>query len=131
LKGLRLGAGVQYRGKQIVGYRAADTIVNPANPATAIDNPNVDAYTPVFTPNSYHTVVATLGYTLRLENRRQLDFGLKVDNVLNSQGPLYAAGSSALRPRAGNYSSPARETVANVYMLKQPISFKFTTTLKL
>ena len=131
LKGLRLGAGVQYRGKQIVGYRAADTIVNPANPATAIDNPNVDAYTPVFTPNSYHTVVATLGYTLRLENRRQLDFGLKVDNVLNSQGPLYAAGSSALRPLAGNYSSPARETVANVYMLKQPISFKFTTTLKL
>jgi methionyl-tRNA formyltransferase len=45
--------------------------------------------------------------------------------------PLYAAGSSALRPRAGNYSSPARETVANVYMLKQPISFNFTTTLKL
>ena len=131
LKGLRFGAGVQYRGKQIVGFRAADTIVNPADPTRAIDNPNVDAYTAVFTPNSYHTVVATLGYTLRLKNRRQLDFGLKVDNVLNSQGPLYAAGSSVLRPLGGNYSSPARETVANIYMLKPPISFTFTTTLKL
>jgi hypothetical protein len=131
LKGLRLGAGVQYRGKQIVGYRAADTIVNPADPTRAIDNPNVDAYTAVFTPNSYHTVVATLGYTLRLKERRQVEFNLKLDNVLNSQGPLYAGNSAVLRPLGGNYSSPARETVANIYMLKQPISFMFTTTLKL
>jgi outer membrane receptor for ferric coprogen and ferric-rhodotorulic acid len=131
LKGLRLGAGVQYRGKQIVGYRAADTIVNPADPTRAIDNPNVDAYTAVFTPNSYHTVVATLGYTLRLKERRQVEFNLKLDSVLNSQGPLYAGNSAVLRPLGGNYSSPARETVANIYMLKQPISFMFTTTLKL
>jgi|GEM_PF-5394515 len=41
-----------------------------------------------------------------------------------------AAGSTALRPLCGDYSSPARETAANIYALKEPISFKFTTTLK-
>ena len=130
LKGVAFGSGVQYRGKQIVGYRAADTIVNPANPATAIDNPNVDAYAAVYTPNSYYTVVARVGYTLKLKDRRSLVFNLAVNNVLNAQGPIYAAGSTALRPLKGDYSSPARETVANIYALKEPISFKFTTTLK-
>jgi hypothetical protein len=48
-----------------------------------------------------------------------------------AQDPLYAANSSVLRPLGGNYSSPARETVPNIYMLKQPIGFTFTTTLKL
>jgi len=41
------------------------------------------------------------------------------------------AGSTALRPLRGDYSSPARETAANIYALKEQISFKFTTTLKL
>ncbi len=30
LKGVRLGAGVQYRGKEYLGNRGADTIVDPA-----------------------------------------------------------------------------------------------------
>jgi hypothetical protein len=59
-----------------------------------------------------------------------LVFNLAVNNVLNDQGPIYAAGSTALRPLRGDYSSPARETVANIYALREPISFKFTTTLK-
>jgi hypothetical protein len=131
LKGLAFGSGVQYRGKQIVGYRAADTIVNSANPATAIDNPNADAYTAVYTPNSYYTVIARIGYMLKRKNRHDLTFNLAVNNVLNDQGPIYASGSTALRPLKGDYASPARETVANIYALKEPISFKFTTTLKL
>lgn len=44
LKGLRLGTGVRYRGKQIIGSRASDTIANPANPLLSIDDPTVDAY---------------------------------------------------------------------------------------
>lgn len=129
LKGLRLGGGVQYRGKQIIGYRASDTIVNPANPTTAIDNPNVDAYTPVYSPASYYTVVATLGYTLRLERKREIRFDLRVNNLLNAQGPIFA-GSTALRPVGGDLTSPARETVANVYAYKQPTSINLTTTVK-
>ncbi|MEI7776861.1 MAG: hypothetical protein WCK17_19055 [Verrucomicrobiota bacterium] len=45
--------------------------------------------------------------------------------------PLRPAASTALRPLCGDYSSPARETAANIYAPKEPISFKFTTTLKL
>lgn len=129
LKGLRLGGGVQYRGKQIIGNRGADTIVNPANPLASIDDPAVDAYTPVYSPASYHTVVATLGYSLRLEKRRELRFDLRVNNVLNDQGPIYSV-STALRPKGGDLTTPARETVANVYAYKQPVSFNLTSSLR-
>ncbi len=78
---------------------------------------------------SYYTVVATLGYTLRLEKRRELRFDLRVNNVLNDQGPLYSV-STALRPKGGDLTSPARETVANIYAYKQPVSVNLTTTLR-
>jgi hypothetical protein len=129
LKGLRLGGGVQYRAKQIIGYRASDTIVNPANPATAIDDPAVDAYTPVYSPASYYTVVATFGYTYRLKNKRELRFDLRINNLLNDQGPIFGV-STALRPRGGDLTTPARETVPNVYSYKQPASINLTTTLR-
>ncbi len=129
LKGLRLGGGVQYRGKQIIGNRGADTIVNPANPLAAIDDPAVDAYTPVFAPASYYTVVATFSYTVRLEKRRELRFDLRINNVLDDQGPIYAA-STALRPKGGDFTTPARETVPNVFSYKTPRSFQLTTTLR-
>jgi outer membrane receptor protein involved in Fe transport len=131
LKGLRIGGGVQYRAKQIAGYRATDTIVDPANPTRAIDNPDVDAYTAVYTPNDYYNVVLTLGYTVRLKERRQLEFLLRVDNLTNEREPMYAGGSTVVRPLGGDYNSPARETVANAYALRAPVSFTFSTTLKL
>ena len=120
---------MQYRGKQIIGYRASDTIVNPANPLTAIDDPNVNAYSPVYSPATYYTVVATMGYTLRLEKKREVRFDLRVNNLLNDQGPIFA-GSTALRPKNGDLTSPARETVANVYSYKTPANLSFTTTMK-
>jgi outer membrane receptor protein involved in Fe transport len=129
LKGLRLGGGVQYRGKQIIGYRAADTIVNPANPLTAIDDPNVGPYTAVYSPASYYTVVATVGYTFRLEKRREVRVDLRINNLLNDQGPIFAS-STVLRPKNGDLTSPARETVPNVYAYKQPAGLSFTTTLR-
>lgn len=128
IKGLRVGTGVQYRGKAIIGNRGADTIVNPANPLAGIDDPAVSAYTPVYARRDAYNVVASLGYTLPLKNRRQLVFDLRVDNVLNQRGPIYS--TTVLRPKGGDYASPARETVPNLYALLQPISWKVTTTLK-
>ena len=129
LKGLRLGTGVNYRGKQIIGYRASDTIVNPANPLAAIDDPNVDAYSPVYSPASYYTVVMTMSYTLRLQRGRTVRFDFRVNNLLNDQGPIYGV-STALRPKNGDLTSPARETVANVFSYKTPTSLSLTTTLR-
>ena len=129
LKGLRFGAGVNYRGKQIIGYRASDTIVNPANPLLAIDDPSVDAYSPVYSPASYYTVVATLGYTVKLQKNRSIRFDLRVNNLLNDQGPIFGV-STALRPKNGDLTSPARETVPNVYSYKNPTSISLTSTLR-
>ncbi|MSU53739.1 MAG: hypothetical protein EXS41_10180 [Opitutaceae bacterium] len=128
IKGLRVGAGVQYRGKAIIGNRGADTIVNPANPLAAIDDPAVSAYTPVYALTNMVNAVASLGYTMQLKERRQLVFDLRVDNLFNRRGPIY--GATVLRPKGGDYTTPARETVPNLYALLQPISFKLTTTLK-
>ena len=134
LKGLRVGAGVRYRGKQIIGSRASDTIADPANPTRAIDDPKVDAYTPVYTPEDYYIVTATMSYTFRLKNRREIQANLVINNLLNDRGPQYssiAQTASALRPKGGDYTSPARETVPLTFALKQPISYNFQLTLKL
>lgn len=129
LRGLRAGIGVQFRGKLLIGYRAADTIVNPANPVTSIDNPNVDAYTPVYSPAPYYLTNATLGYTVRLKSRREIRFDLRANNLLNKQGPIYSGGS-VLRPLGGDYTSPARETVPNLFSYRDPFMINLTTTLK-
>jgi hypothetical protein len=134
LKGLRLGAGVRYRGKQIIGSRGSDTIVDPANSKVAIDDPSVDAYTPVYTPNDYYIVTATMNYSWRFKNRRELQANLVINNLLNDRGPQYssiAQTASSLRPKGGDYLSPARETVPISFALKQPISYNFQLTLKL
>ena len=134
LKGLRLGAGVRYRGKQIIGSRGSDTIVDPTNPKVAIDDPDVSAYTPVYTPNDYYIVTATMNYSWRFKSRRELQANLVINNLLNDRGPQYssiAQAASALRPKGGDYTSPARETVPISFALKQPISYNFQLTLKL
>jgi outer membrane receptor protein involved in Fe transport len=130
LKRLRVGGGVRYRGKQIAGYRGSDTIVDPANPARAIDNPDVDAYTPVYTPEDFYLVTGTVGYSWRLKDGRELRANLVVNNLLNDRGPIYGT-STALRPKGGDYTSSAREAVADGYGLKQPISYNLTLTLKM
>jgi hypothetical protein len=134
LKGLRIGAGVRYRGKQIIGSRGSDTMVDPSNPTKAIDDPNVSAYTPVYTPNDYYIVTATMNYSWRFKNRRELQANLVINNLLNDRGPQYssiAQSASSLRPKGGDYTSPARETVPISFALKQPISYNFQLTLKM
>jgi outer membrane receptor protein involved in Fe transport len=130
LKRLRVGAGVRYRGKQIAGFRGSDTIVDPANPTRAIDDPNVSEYTPVYTPDDFYLVTGTLGYTWRFKDRREIRANLVVNNLLNDRGPIFGQ-ATAVRPRNNDYTSPARETVPNGYGLKQPISYMLTMTLKM
>ncbi len=134
LKGLRVGAGVRYRGKQIYWSKVEDTIVDPANPTRAIDDPTVDAYTPAYTPDDYKIVTGTLAYTWRFKNRREIQANLVVNNLLNDRGPTYsstAQNAHVMRPRNNDYTSPARETVPRYYAFKQPISYTFTLTTRL
>ena len=134
MRGLRVGAGARYRGKQIYWSRVEDTIPDPNNPRVAIDDPTKDAYTPAYTPDDYIIVTATLAYTWRFPQRREVQANLVINNLLNDRGPAYsstAQGAYLMRPLNNDYNSPARETVPRYYALKQPLSFTFTLTTKL
>ncbi|MGH7959469.1 MAG: hypothetical protein ACREH8_21015, partial [Opitutaceae bacterium] len=128
LKRLRVGAGVQYFGKNSIGSRVNDSIVNPANPAQAINDPAVDGTDLVYSP-AYSFVTGTLAYSWKWRER-DFQVNLIVKNLLNKRGPNYSGGT-ALRPKGGDYTSPAREAVPNNFALHRPINFLLSLTVKL
>ena len=139
-KGLRIGAGINYRQGQVVGYRTSDTILDPNNPANAIDDPTVDEATTVF-GNSNFKVTMTLSYTYRMKEVRRMapktiQFDLNLDNVLNNTKPNYTYGGGSpstsntlVVPRNGDYSSPARVTVPGTPTYFAPRSYFLTARL--
>ena len=136
LKGLRIGAGINYRSGQVVGYRGSDTIINPANPATAIDDPTVGPGDSVYAP-SYYRGVASLSYTFRLREGRSLQVDLNIDNLFDRRAPVFGSnggviGTNAtnLRPRPGEtIASPARITVPGNFSYLVPRNYTLSAKL--
>ncbi len=129
LRSIRVGAGVQWRGRISRGNRGADTIVDPANRTRAIDDPAVSATDLIYAP-SYHLVTATMGYTWKLKDRRELQANLVVNNLLNDREVMFLGTN--LAPRGGDYTSPARQAVlGGQFQFKQPISYNLRLTMKL
>jgi outer membrane receptor protein involved in Fe transport len=126
LKGVRVGAGARYRGRIVIGNRAADTMVDTANPLRAIDNPTVDANTPVYAPG-YTVATATLGYSWRISNQRRVTLNLRVDNLFNEDKPHFM--NTILRPPGGDVTTPARIAVPMNYWYQNPRSYTLTTRL--
>lgn len=126
LKNFRVGAGVQFIGRRSIGNRGGDTIIDPANPAAAIDDPNVDITTLVYMP-TYYTATATLGYEIKLPERRKLNLALSITNLLDEDQLVFIG--SALRPPGGDIRRPDRTTVPTSYLYLQPRTFNFTATL--
>lgn len=127
LKGWRVGVGANYRGRQTIGYRGADTMRDPANPNLAIDDPNVGPLDVVYQPG-YTTAMATLSYTRRLNRRLNLTLSLRVNNLFDYDKPIYL--SSVLRPVDGDLSNPARVATPVSYYWITPRDFNLTATLK-
>jgi len=127
LEGLRIGAGVNYRGRQVIGSKGADTIRNPANPSVAIDDPNVGAFDYVYM-DEYFTGTLTFNYRRKLGSRYTLDLDLKIDNLFDYDKPIYV--NTILHPAGGDLSSPARVTTPNRFSWLTPRSFMFTASLK-
>jgi hypothetical protein len=107
LKGFRVGAGVNYRGRQAIGYRGADSIaVDPADPDKGvIDDPSVGPYDTVDI-SGYTVAVATLSYTWRINRKMSLSLDFKIDNVFDYDKPVYIG--TLQRPRNGDLTTPAR-----------------------
>ena len=127
--------GVRYRGKMVVGYRGADTIVNPANPLTAIDDPSVDAYTPVYS-KAYTTGDARFGYSWKLRDRRTVTINLNIQNLFNNTTPMYFVNlpggqttNTILRNRNADVTSPAVYTVPAGFSYRTPINWTLSTRL--
>ena len=127
-KGLRGGLGARYTGKRILGDRANDTMRDPANPSRAIDDPDRTVFTMVYSPKGETIVTGTLGYSFQLFER-PVQANLVVNNLLDNRSVTYLG--TVLRPRDGDYTSPARETVPNGFSLRQPINFNLTFTVRL
>ena len=131
---MRFGIGYQYRGREVLGNRGADTIVDPANPTRAIDDPNRSASTLIYSkPDS--TMTATLGYLWRLRGRN-IQLQLVVNNLLNDHAIFWTTSTNgtattAFRPRDGNYNSPARETVPVGFGQKAPINFNLSASWRM
>lgn len=125
-KNLRLGGGVQFRGPQIIGFRGGDTIVDPANPTLAIDDPNVDGTTAV-KGASYHLLTATAGYERRLGKKMILTLNLRVANLLNEDKVIFT--DVLARPPGGNVLSPARVATPRSYYYLEPRSYSLSARL--
>ena len=120
LKGLRVGCGLQFRGPQVIGYRGADTLVDPANPARAIDDPDVDAYT-VVRAKSYYTGVLTVGYPVKVMQQK-IDLNLSVSNLFNYRTVQFIG--TTMRPPGGNVLNPARVATPHTFSIIAPRGFK-------
>lgn len=123
LSGFRIGYGMQFRGRMVIGWRGADTMVDPNNPNAAIDDPTVDALTPVWR-GAYYTATLTAGYNWQLSNGRSVYVNLSIDNLFDYDTPIYY--NTTMRPPEGDLTTPARVAVENGYYYKLPINFRLS-----
>jgi hypothetical protein len=127
LRRTRFGVGANYRGREVIGFRGGDTIASPTNPAVAVDDPAVDAYTTVYS-KPYTTGTLTLGYRFKLKGATDVNVSLKVDNVFDYSEPRFY--STLLRPPSGNLNTAARVTVPGAFYYVNPRSYLFTVSLR-
>ncbi len=133
LKGLRIGGGVNYRGRKVIAFRGGDTIQDPAQPnnfssSGAIDDPNADAFTPVYS-DPYVTATTTMSYTFRLKNNRSVALQLRVANLLDNSTPVYTGAISSRAP-GGDYTKTAARVATPVnFRYQVPRSYTLSTTV--
>lgn len=127
LKGFRVGGGVNYRGRQVIGTRGGDTIRNPAAPNQAIDDPSVGPYDYVYS-KPYAVGTLTFNYTKRLNKKYTVSFDLKIDNLFDYDQPLYF--NTLQRPVGGDLTNPGRVATPGRFSWVTPRNFMFSTRLK-
>jgi outer membrane receptor protein involved in Fe transport len=84
LKDLRIGAGIQWQGRVILGNYGNQTMLDPNNPIpTAIDDPRVSNFDYRFMKGSYKTKFQ-LGYKFKNVVGNPLTLNLTIDNIVNN-----------------------------------------------
>ncbi len=127
LRGFTFGAGVNYRGREIIGNYGGALMANPTNPTQSIDNPALGPLDYVY-GSSYYTGTLTVGYRVRLKKATNLTLNLRIDNLFDYREPRYY--NTVLRPPGGDLSSFARVTTPYQFFYLTPRNFTLTTTLR-
>lgn len=126
-KNIRIGAGINWRGRRIIGNHGADTKADPANPTQAIRDASLTAMNPVYTP-SYYTGTVTLAYSYKISEKYTVVADLRIANLLDYNKPIYS--TTALRSPDGNFANPARTAVPYMLNYLTPRTYTLTGTLK-
>ncbi|OAM91060.1 hypothetical protein AW736_05370 [Termitidicoccus mucosus] len=128
LKGLRVGAGVNYRGKRIVGYRGEDeALSDPSDPNSAVINdPSVSAYDPVYSDDYFMTTL-TLGYEFKVK-RQRVRLDLRVTNLLDHDDPIYY--DSVMMAKNRDLSSPVRVMTPAQFYYQNPRTYTLTVSVR-
>ncbi|MDQ8201204.1 TonB-dependent receptor [Pelagicoccus enzymogenes] len=130
LKGFKIGLGANYRGKKVIGFRGLDTIQDPDapnDPTAAIDDPDVDEYTPAYSA-PYWLTTMTLGYKMKLKEDRDLRFQLRVSNLFDEDQPIAGTRIHLLPPDGDFLNTAARVSTGTRFRWQTPRSYTLTTT---
>lgn len=129
LRGLRIGAGGNWRGPSVIGNYGTATIKDPAstNPVAVIDDPTVGPSDYVWA-GGYYQITGTLGYEFKLKDRRTLRFDLKVENLTDYDRPVYYATVTGIRNK--NPADPGRTVVPDAATFVRPRYWELSSTLK-
>lgn len=122
-KNVRLGLGLNYRGKEVIGYRGGDTI--RTGPTTAADDPAVDATNPVYR-DPYTLWTGVVGYTYRLSPKVRMKLDLRVSNLFNEDMLLYY--TTTQRPPGGDITNPQRVATPSQFSFIAPRNYSLTAT---
>jgi hypothetical protein len=142
LNGLRAGIAINYRGRQVLGARTGDTIVDPNNPTRAIPDPTRGATSYIY-GGGYTKGTANFSYTYRLKESngrfsryspKTIQFDLAIDNLFGLDRPIMenssttnsTANSLNLAPRDNDISSPAVMSIPGAYNWQPPRNYMLT-----
>lgn len=127
LRGLRIGAGVQWQGPRNLGDKGAWTVLatDPTLGLVAVDDPTKSASDHVWADGNIKTQ-ANLSYGFNFGGNRLLTLALRVNNIGTRQ-ILYG---SVMRQPNGDLTKPNRVSLlaGNAAVLNEPINFRLSAT---
>jgi hypothetical protein len=127
LKGLQIGAGIQWQGVRSLGNKTNDTVLatDPTLGVVAVDDPTVNN-TDLFWKNGIMKSQVNLRYTFRLKQNRTLGLALRINNI---GVPTLQFGSATRQPQ-GDLTKPNRVLMGagNPSSVNEPINARLTAT---
>jgi len=135
-RGLGISAGIQWQGRVNLQNYGNQTIINPNNPAVAMDDPSVGVFDYRQMKGSYNSQL-NFRYTWRMQTGNSLAFAFRIDNPMDQIGAI--VGDNGLgggtgfggynRQPEGDLSKPNRVPVPDqVARYKEGRSYRLSAT---